>query len=61
MTQPKRPIWPSDDQVREHKDDQVFTDDGRKLADSEHVGGMAPDADPERPPPRPRPLPRDGR
>jgi hypothetical protein len=55
MTQTKRSIWPSDDQVREHKDGREFTDDGRKVAHSEHVGGMAPDADPEPPPPRPPP------
>jgi hypothetical protein len=49
MSEPKRPIWPSDDQVREQEDDRVFTDDGRKVTGSEHVGGMAPDTDPEGP------------
>ena len=58
MTQPKRPIWPSDDQLREQKDGEVFTPGGRKVIDSEHVGGMAPDTDPERPPPS---RPREGR
>ena len=51
--QPQRPIWPSDDQVREPGGDRAFTEDGRKVADSERVGGMAPDADPECPAPRP--------
>jgi len=50
----QRPIWPSDDQVREHEGDHVFTEDGRKVSDSDRVGGMAPDADPERPPPTTR-------
>lgn len=62
MTPPKQPIWPSDDQLREQKDDQEFTPGGRKVTDAEHVGGISPDADdtdPERLPPRPRP--RDGR
>jgi hypothetical protein len=61
-TSPRRPIWPSDDQLREQKDDQEFTDSGRKLIDAEYVGGIAPDADdtdPARLPPRP--PPRDGR
>ena len=61
MTQPKRSIWPSDDQLREQKDDQEFTDGGRKVVDSEHVGGMSPDADdtdPERLPPAPPPRER---
>jgi hypothetical protein len=58
MTPAKRPIWPNDDQVRE-REDREFTDDGRKLTESERVGGMAPDADPEAPPPAPRrPTPR---
>ena len=55
MTPPKRPIWPSDDQVYERERDREFTDDGRKVNDSEHVGGIAPDADPEPPPPQPQP------
>jgi hypothetical protein len=55
MTPPKRPIWPSDDQVREAEPGSEFTDDGRKLTESERVGGMAPDADPERPAPAPAP------
>ena len=58
MTHPtKRPIWPSDDQIREQEGDHAFTEDGRKVSGSDRVGGMAPDADPERPPPptrRPR-------
>ena len=41
----------SDDQVREPGGDRAFTEDGRKVTDSERVGGMAPDADPERPAP----------
>jgi hypothetical protein len=54
MTPAKRPpTWPSDDQVRELDGDETFTDDGRKLHESERVGGMAPDADPEQPRPRP--------
>jgi hypothetical protein len=52
MTRHKQPIWPSDDQVREHEGDQAFTEDGRKLTGSERVGGMAPDTDPESPAPR---------
>jgi hypothetical protein len=56
MTQPRRPFWPSDDQVRDQQADDEFTGDGRKLTGSDRVGGMAPDADPERaPPPRRRP------
>jgi hypothetical protein len=50
MTPPKRPVWPSDDQVRERTGDQEFTDDGRKTTDVDHVGETTPDADPERPP-----------
>jgi hypothetical protein len=46
MTRPKQPKWPSDDQVREPSD-EAFTDDGRKRQDSERVGGMAPDVEPE--------------
>jgi hypothetical protein len=54
MADPKaRPLWPSDDQVREPAD-QEFTDDGRKLNDAERVGGLAPDADPEQPVRRPQ-------
>ena len=51
MAPPKRPIWPSDDQVREHEGDRAFTGDGRKVTGSEHVGGIAPDSDPEHPTP----------
>jgi hypothetical protein len=47
MPPPKPPHWPSDDQVREQANDREFTDDGRKLTESERVGGLAPDADPE--------------
>jgi hypothetical protein len=51
MSRSKRPpTWPPDDQVRELdelEDDREFTDDGRKVSDSERVGGMAPDADAE--------------
>jgi hypothetical protein len=61
MPRSKRPpTWPSDDQVRELEGDQEFTDDGRKVSDSERVGGMAPDADsgaepePDPAPKRPR-------
>lgn len=56
-TTPKRPIWPSDDQVREHEGDRVYGDDGRKVTGTEHVGATVPDADadPERLPPPPRP------
>lgn len=53
MTRPRRPVWPSDDQVRERDGDRDFTDDGRKLIGSERVGGMAPDADPDPPAPGP--------
>jgi hypothetical protein len=49
MASPKRPRWPSDDQVRELDGDREFTDDGRKLNSQEHVGATTPDADPERP------------
>jgi len=46
MSRSKRPsTWPSDDQVRELEGNDEFTDDGRKNADSDHVGVMAPDAD----------------
>jgi hypothetical protein len=46
MSRSKRPpTWPSDDQVRELEGDAEFTDDGRKAAESERVGGMAPDSD----------------
>jgi len=52
MARPReRPIWPSDDQLREQEGDHVFADDGRKVRASERVGGMAPDIDPESPPP----------
>jgi hypothetical protein len=54
MTQPRRPHWPSDDQVREQRDHEEFTGDGRKLIESPRVGGLAPDADPEGPPASPR-------
>jgi hypothetical protein len=50
----QRPIWPSDDQVHEREGDREFTDDGRKVNESERVGGMAPDADPDPQAPRPR-------
>lgn len=57
MARPRqRPIWPSDDQVREQEDDHAFSADGRKVRDSERVGGMAPDADPEPPSPSARGL-----
>jgi hypothetical protein len=49
MLPPKHPYWPSDDQVREQANDREFTDDGRKLFESERVGGLAPDADPDPP------------
>jgi hypothetical protein len=46
MSRSKRPpTWPSDDQVREQEGDDEFTDDGRKVTESERVGGMAPDTD----------------
>jgi hypothetical protein len=51
MTRTKQPRWPSDDDVREPSD-EAFTDDGRKRQDSERVGGMAPDVEPEQQPPR---------
>lgn len=48
MPRPKQPpTWPDDDQIREQDGDRTFTDDGRKVHDSDRVGGMAPDADPE--------------
>jgi len=40
------PRWPSDDQLRERDRDRVFTDDGRKLQNTEHVGERTPDTDP---------------
>jgi hypothetical protein len=49
MPPPKHPHWPSDDQVREQANHREFTDDGRKLFESERVGGLAPDADPDLP------------
>lgn len=59
MTRPtQRSIWPSDDQVRDQEGDHEFTDDGRKVSASDRVGGMAPDADPERPPARSHPRPK---
>jgi hypothetical protein len=42
-----RPVWPSDDQVRELEGDQEFTDEGRKVTDADHVGASVPDTDPE--------------
>jgi hypothetical protein len=46
MSRSKRPpTWPSDDQVRELEGDHEFTDDGRKVSESERVGAMTPDAD----------------
>jgi hypothetical protein len=48
----QRPTWPSDDAVRELEGDEVTSDDGRKLQDSEHVGAASPDADADRAPPR---------
>jgi hypothetical protein len=54
--QRQRPIWPSDDQVRDPEGNREFTEDGRKVTDSERVGGMTPDADPE--PPAPHTGPR---
>jgi hypothetical protein len=52
MARPKeRPLWPSDDQLREQEGDHAFADDGRKVRASERVGGMAPDIDPEPAPP----------
>jgi hypothetical protein len=47
MAPKQRPLWPSDDQVHEMDGDREFTDDGRKVNESERVGGMAPDSDPE--------------
>jgi hypothetical protein len=41
------PTWPSDDQVRELEGSDRFTDDGRKVTESERVGGMSPDSDAE--------------
>jgi hypothetical protein len=57
--QPPHQAWPSDDRVRELDHDAEFTGDGRKLQDSERVGGMAPDVDPDRDPANPpvRPSP----
>ena len=52
MARSKTSSWPSDDEVREHEGDHAFTDDGRKVRNSERVGGMAPDADPEHQPPK---------
>jgi hypothetical protein len=49
----QRSTWPSDDAVRELEGDEVTSDDGRKLQDSEHVGAMSPDADADQPMPRP--------
>jgi hypothetical protein len=54
MAPKQRPRWPSDDQVHELDGDREFTDDGRKLNESERVGGMAPDSDPDRHAPRTR-------
>jgi len=54
MTAPTQPHWPSDDQLREQRDGEQFTDDGRKLTESPRVGGLAPDADPDAAPPDPR-------
>jgi hypothetical protein len=48
----QRSTWPSDDDVRELEGDEVTSEDGRKLQDSEHVGARSPDADPDAPPPR---------
>jgi hypothetical protein len=53
MTQ-KRPLWPTDDQVRELEGDRELTDDGRKVDNANQVGVTAPDADPEPVPPAPR-------
>ena len=50
----QRSAWPSDDQVRERDNDRDYTDDGRKLHDSDRVGAMAPDTDAERQPSRKR-------
>jgi hypothetical protein len=37
------------------KGDRVYSDDGMKLEDTEHVGESTPDTDPETPPaPKPR-------
>ena len=47
MKPTKPPVWPSDDQIRERDGKDQFTGDGRKLQDSERVGGLAPDADPD--------------
>lgn len=51
-----RPIWPTDDQVRELDRADDLSEDGRKLQDAERVGALSPDADPDRLPPRPRPV-----
>jgi hypothetical protein len=48
----QRSIWPSDDKLQGLEGDREFTDDGRKVNESERVGGMAPDADPDRRAPR---------
>jgi|GEM_PF-6002766 len=48
----ERPMWPADDAVRELEGDEVLSEDGRKLQDSEHVGATSPDADADQPPPR---------
>jgi hypothetical protein len=50
MVPPKHARWPSDDHLREQRNDDEFTGDGRKLIGSDRVGGLAPDADPEPPP-----------
>lgn len=54
----KRPVWPTDDQVRELEGDRELTDDGRKVDNSEHVGAAAPDADPD---PKPEAPPKPAR
>lgn len=51
-TSKRRSTWPSDDEVRELEGDEVTSEDGRKLQDSEHVGATSPDADADQPPPR---------
>lgn len=48
-TMSKKPLWPTDDDVYELEGDHKFAPDGRKVQQSERVGGMAPDADPEHP------------
>jgi hypothetical protein len=51
MPRSKKPsTLPSDDQVRElegNEGNDDLTDDGRKATESERVGAMAPDADPD--------------